>query len=174
MRTLLAFVILFFVVAFARPVYAQEPTAEATVETMPIEVIATSAPVEDSGNDTIVNVGTPAPEDREAEDNVTSLVIGAALLVVVIFSGFALTIVSQLVPAGVAKELLDSGIKAGYQMALNRAALTPGTIDDQVYTALAGIQGLEVTRDAAGQFIVKQRAADPNAFISTPTDNLKS
>lgn len=166
MRYLFAFVVLFFVAAFARPVYAQEPTAEATVDAGQVTVI-------DGQGDTNITVETPAPAS-DVEDNVTSLVIGAALLVVVIFSGFALTIVSQLVPAGVAKELLDSGIKAGYQMALNRAALTPGTIDDQVYTALAGIQGLEVTRDAAGQFIVKQRAADPSAFISTPTDNLKS
>jgi hypothetical protein len=41
------------------PVLGQDATLESTVDPMPVEIVATSAPVEGSGNDTVINVGTP-------------------------------------------------------------------------------------------------------------------
>lgn len=57
-RLMSLFIVLLFVGVL--PVLGQEATAESTVPVMPVEIVATSAPIGDTGNDTVINVGTPA------------------------------------------------------------------------------------------------------------------
>jgi hypothetical protein len=58
MKYLSLFIVLLFIGVL--PVMGQDATPESTVDPMPVEIVATSAPVEGSGNDTVINVGTPA------------------------------------------------------------------------------------------------------------------
>lgn len=162
------FTLLILLFVLAMPAFAQDATAEVTVETMPVEIVATSAPAENSGNDTVINVGTPATDGDTTESYVTSFLIGGALLLFVFFGSFAIYFVSQLVPPGIAKELVETGMKAGFQMALNRAETTKTNLDDDIYTALAKIPGLEVTKGEDGHYVVKQRLATATPYGSHP------
>lgn len=163
--------ILFLLVmmALVLPTAAQDATAEVEPTNQDVEVVsgegAEVVATEAADNGTTVIVNQPATEDSDSNDDyVTSFLIGGLLLIVVFFSGFAITIVSQLVPAGAAKELIETGVKTGFQMALNNAASTKTTIDDDVYTALAKVRGLDVTKDASGNYVVTLR---PNSSLSS-------
>lgn len=172
MKRLLFMLFVLFIMAL--PTLAQDATAEVTVEANPFEIIPTTVPApaeEGNGNNTVINVGTPVNEGGNAEDYVTEFLIGIALLAVVVFGSFAIYLVSQLVPAGIAKELVETGVRAGFQMALNRAETTTTDIDDRVYTALAGIPGLEVSKDINGHYVVKSRP-QPGTAPTPPTTPL--
>jgi hypothetical protein len=160
MKHLLALVFLLFVLV---PVMAQDATEAATVEANPVTVIdgtgeGDTVTCEAGATCNVNETEDPPATENEVQDNTVSVLIGVVMLAVLFFGGFALYFVSQLVPGGVAKELFDAGVKAGYQMALSRAESTKTTLDDQVYSALANVQGLDVTKDADGHYVVKLRA----------------
>jgi hypothetical protein len=155
------FLVLLFLLFVCIPVFSQDVPAEPTNQVVDVidgtgegDTVTCEAGATCNVNET----EDPPATENEVQDNTVSVLIGVVMLAVLFFGGFALYFVSQLVPGGVAKELFDAGVKAGYQMALSRAESTKTTLDDQVYSALANVQGLDVTKDADGHYVVKLRA----------------
>jgi hypothetical protein len=154
-------IVLVFLLIVCIPAFAQDVPAEPTNQVVDVidgtgegDTVTCEAGATCNVNET----DDPPASENEVQDNTVSVLIGVVMLAVLFFGGFALYFVSQLVPGGVAKELFDAGVKAGYQMALSRAESTKTTLDDQVYSALANVQGLDVTKDADGHYVVKLRA----------------
>jgi hypothetical protein len=137
----------------------------ATVEGNPFAIVTEEAasPVTcQDGATCIVNApdedkdSTPPADDDTAQDNVASFIIGIGLLAVLLFSGFALRLVSRLVPPEYAASILQEGIKMGFQMAFDHAATTKTPMDDETFAGLAKARGLDVVKDdITGRYTVR-------------------
>lgn len=172
-RNLLAFVLLFFGVILARPTYAQdatlevstEATANVTVEANPVMIIITPTPdtalatptaiPTDTGdvNITVNQTGGETPTGNETPtapiDPLSYIfVVLAGILVIAggIYSRGIISLVATLVPPETATSIYQSGVRIGFQMALERAAQTPTLADDEFFTELAKTRGLLVIK----------------------------
>lgn len=94
------------------------------------------------------------------------LLIGAFLLNSRL-TGFLAT----LVPPEVAAKIYQDGVRFGFQIALNQAARTPGTLDDEFFEEMARLRGLQVTKRADGTYDVIQPSPPTGATkITDPTE----
>lgn len=144
MKTLTRFVLMVaLLLMLGLVVQAQDNTSE----TAPTPV-TTAIPGNASGTTT----STPV------DDTVNSIVL---IVLAVLLSGsqvygaYITRFLARLVPPETAQSLYESGVRFGYQTALNRAALTPSADDDEYYIKEARARGLEVVTLPAGGYQVK-------------------
>lgn len=134
------------------PVLAQDPTAEATDST-PVTVTTG-----EGGN---VDITVEAPETAEPvarqQDPLNSLLV---IVLAVLLSGsqvygaYLTRLLSKFVPLETAQSIYQSGVRFGYETALNRAALTPNTDDDEYYIKEATARGYQVVKRTDGSYQV--------------------
>jgi hypothetical protein len=158
MRTLLAFVILFFVVAFARPTYAQDATAEATVEAGQVTVI------DGAGGDTNITVespDTPAPIEKPS-----------------FFSSILEFALGALVGAGIMLGSAAAWIRAAMQdpVKMTLAETAARSISPEVLKQV--LEFLDTSRafvtEATDGVPMITKPRPDTGFTTTPADNLKS
>lgn len=86
------------------------------------------------------------------------VVIALAVLLVaaLIFGGRIIPYLANLVPAETASSIYASGVRFGFQIALNRAAQTPSPLDDEFFEEMARTRGLQVIKRPDGSYDVIQ------------------
>jgi hypothetical protein len=189
-RLLLAFLMLALLswLLLPTPVMAQlEPTddpaltveaAAPTIEPMPVMIVVTPTP------DASLATATPtaAPTDTgsaDGEDNNEAaptspiyyvIVVVLALLLVGagVFNGYITNTLKTLVPPETANSIYQSGVRFGLQVALNQAAQTPTSMDDEFFTEMARLRGLTVVKRIDGTYEV---TTPPTGGFGVPVDN---
>jgi hypothetical protein len=164
MKHLLALVFLLFVLV---PVMAQDVPAEPTNQV--VDVIDGTGEGDtvtcEAGATCNVEDGNGLTADTPINDILgIGLVVVLALLltVVLVFGPQLVKLLSTLVPPETAASIYESGVRFGYQIALNRAHATPNPLDDEFFLAGAKARGYTVTTLPDGSYVV-----EPPKFTST-------
>ncbi len=179
---LFVFILLFFVVGLApAPAFAQDAeatdtlivTVEATVDTMPVTIVATGiAPTQSSSGDVTIIVNNPAPASTPEDTTITPLdgnegsppesgatvpapvviagmvFLGVLFVVLLYNQNQVVKVVSVLIPAEMVPMLLDSALPKLTDLVMNTvAAGIPTEIDDALFIEAARSRGLTVVRD---------------------------
>lgn len=114
--------------------------------------------------DTSETPGSGIPANNETAPSspiyyVIVVVMATLLVAVTIFGGYIINALKALVPAETAASIYQSGVRFGLQVALNQAAQTPGTLDDEFFTEMARLRGLTVVKRIDGTYEVTSPAA---------------
>ena len=83
-------------------------------------------------------------------------VLGLLLVGAMIYSSTITRYLATLVPPETASAIYASGVRFGLQVALNQAAQTPSPLDDEFFSEMARLRGLQVTRRIDGTYEVTQ------------------
>lgn len=86
-------------------------------------------------------------------------VMGALLTGAMAYSSYIMRFLAKLVPPETASAIYASGVRFGLQVALNHAAQTPSPLDDEFFTEMARLRGLQVVRRIDGTYEVTQNLA---------------
>jgi hypothetical protein len=72
---------------------------------------------------------------------------------------------AKLVPPETASAIYASGVRFGFQIALNQASQTPTPLDDEFFEEMARLRGLQVVKRADGSYEVTQPPAPPRVSV---------
>lgn len=125
---------------------------------------------------TPITTPTPAPGTIPTEGAVSVPflvyvpvgVLAALLIGALVFGGRLMSFLAILVPPDTAAKIYQDGVRFGFQIALNQAAQTPGTLDDEFFEEMARLRGLTVTRRADGSYDVQSGTTAPSATRVVP------
>jgi hypothetical protein len=150
---------------------APEPTTAPTIDSAPVTIVAeepAAIVTEESGGDVTVIVNNPPaePDDEGGTPNqgqidnspITYVIIVVLALIVVaslVFNAQITRLLATMVPPETASSIYQAGVRFGLQVALNEAAKTETSADDDFFKKLAADRGLEVNRLANGLYEVK-------------------
>lgn len=153
---------------------------------MVVPVVAQDATAEAVEGPIVVNIESPAEESEPAvidqspvNDTVAIVVIvvlGTLLTGAGIYGAYITGWIAKLVPPETAASIFQAGFRFGIQAALNQAAGTVGTADDDFFLEMARARGLEVVKNADGSYTVNQPSglnSSQSGFASTAAANLR-
>jgi hypothetical protein len=132
---------------------AQDATAEATQD-------APSDVTVNTGADGSVDITVESPPPAPADTFPTSYLLSGLLVVSILFSGYAMRLLSTFIHPDMAKTLIQAGVQLGLAAGRNEAAKTEGALDDQLIEFLAGNQGYEFVQRPDGTYEVKVKTAE--------------
>lgn len=118
---------------------------------------------------TVPALAQDAPSDAAANTLSYVIVVVLAVLLVgaMIFGAYVTGWLAKLVPPETAASIYQSGVRFGFQVALDKAAKTASPLDDEFFTELAQARGMSVEKivapDGTTQYVVK-----PPAALSVP------
>lgn len=109
---------------------------------------------------TVPALAQDAPSDAAANTLSYVIVVVLAVLLVgaMIFGAYVTGWLAKLVPPETAASIYQSGVRFGFQVALDKAAKTASPLDDEFFTELARARGYAVEKitapDGATRYVV--------------------
>lgn len=167
------------------PVMGQDATAEVTNQV--VEVIGGEGEESPSvsceeGSTCLINEGEEEGSGEVIDQSpvndslaiVVIVVLGTLLTGAGIYGAYITGWIAKLVPPETAASIFQAGFRFGIQMALNQAAGTAGTADDDFFLEMAKARGLTVNKRADGTYeVIQSSVMDSNTFSSTAAANLR-
>jgi len=114
---------------------------------------------------------TAATLDASKLWNYFIVVVMAVLLVAfLVFGRYIIRLLTKLVPIETASSIYASGVRLGFEIALNQAAQTTSPLDDEFFEEMARLRGLKVTvnKDGEGRPVSYKVEYDGPPAVSTP------
>lgn len=160
------------------PTRAQDATAEAALEAQPVSVVGEgTAPSITCQEGATCNLNEAPGETLPVPTSSTTEILGIAgviaivivLTIGLVFGPQIIGYLSKLVPPETAASIYESGVRFGYQIALNQAASTANKYDDEFVLSQARGRGYTVTSMPDGSYHL-----EPPKFTTTSTAPLKT
>lgn len=108
-----------------------------------------------------VTVNVEAPPQTTEQAFTTSWLLAGLLVVSILFSGYAMTLLSKFIHPEQARALIQSGIQMGLEVGRTQAASTLSSLDDRLLEIIAANQGYDLIKRADGTYEARPRQANP-------------